>query len=65
MKDWLIAQTAIKGKKKNDRQNEFASKAANVHVVKCPDSHHEIFNSPDAVANAYWVTVFDFLDGLI
>ena len=44
---------------------EFASKAANVNVVMCPYAHHEIFNSPDAVANAYWVTVFDFLDGLL
>ena len=50
---------------RNDRQMEFASKAENVNVVMCPYAHHEIFNSPDAVANAYWVTVFDFLDGLL
>ncbi|MCI7806199.1 MAG: alpha/beta hydrolase [Spirochaetales bacterium] len=61
----LLFQAETDSLVRNDRQNEFASKAANVHVVKCPDSHHEIFNSPDAVANAYWVTVFDFLDGLI
>lgn len=61
----LLLQAEIDSLVRNDKQLEFASKAERVHVVMCPDSHHEIFNSPDVVANAYWVTVFDFLDGLI
>ena len=43
-------------------QLEFASKAKNVNVVMVPDSHHECFNTPNIIANAYWVTIFDFLD---
>ena len=61
----LLMQAEVDSLVRNDRQLEFASKAKNVHVVKCPDAHHEIFNSPDAIANAYWVTVFDFLDGVL
>lgn len=61
----LLFQAEFDSLVRNDKQLEFASKAERVHVVMCPDSHHEIFNSPDAIANAYWVTVFDFLDGLI
>ena len=61
----LLLQAEIDSLVRNDKQLEFASKAERVHVVMCPDSHHEIFNSPDVIANAYWVTVFDFLDGLI
>lgn len=61
----LLFQAETDSLVRNDRQLEFASKAERVHVVMCPYAHHEIFNSPDAVANAYWVTVFDFLDGLI
>ena len=61
----LMLQAEVDSLVRNDRQLEFASRAKNVHVVKCPDAHHEIFNSPDAIANAYWVTVFDFLDGVL
>lgn len=61
----LLFQAETDSLVRNDKQLEFASKADRVHVVMCPYAHHEIFNSPDAVANAYWVTVFDFLDGLI
>ena len=61
----LLFQAETDSLVRNDRQMEFASKAENVNVVMCPYAHHEIFNSPDAVANAYWVTVFDFLDGLL
>ena len=43
-------------------QLEFASRAKNVNVIFCPETHHEVFNSPDDIANAYWVTIFDFLD---
>ena len=43
-------------------QLEFASRAHNVNVVFCPEAHHEVFNSPNDIANAYWVTIFDFLD---
>lgn len=50
---------------KSRGQLEFASKAYNVNVVYCPDAHHEIFNSPDDIASAYWVTIFDFLDQVL
>ena len=43
-------------------QLEFASRAKNVNIVFCPEAHHEIFNTPNDIANAYWVTIFDFLD---
>lgn len=43
-------------------QLEFASKAKNVNVIFCPEAHHEIFNAPNEIANAYWITIFDFLD---
>lgn len=46
-------------------QLEFAAKAYNVNVVYCPGAHHEIFNSPDEIAYAYWVTIFDFLDEVL
>ena len=43
-------------------QLEFASKAGNVNVIFVPESHHEVFNTPNEIAYPYWCTIFDFLD---
>lgn len=49
---------------KSGGQLKFASRAPNVNLIKCPNTHHEIFNSPDPIARAYWITVFDFFDSV-
>lgn len=49
---------------KSKGQLEFATYAKNVNIVFCPDSKHEIFNSPDDVIKPYWATVFQFLDSV-
>ena len=46
---------------RNDRQLKLAQKAPSVHVVFCPDTKHEIFNSPDEIIAPYWSRVFEFL----
>lgn len=50
---------------KSGGQLKFASRAKNVNLIQCPDTHHEIFNSPDPIAKAYWICVFDFFDSVI
>ncbi len=49
---------------KSKGQLEFATYAKNVNVLFCPNSKHEIFNSPDDVIKPYWATVFSFLDSV-
>ena len=46
---------------RNDRQLELAAKAPDVRIVFCPDTKHEIFNSPDEIIAPYWSAVFEFL----
>ena len=50
---------------KPEGQLKFASFAKNVNVVFAENAKHEIFNSPDDIAYAYWVTIFDFLDQVL
>lgn len=45
-------------------QLKFAETVPNIRVVFCPEAHHEVFNAPNEIANAYWVTIFDFLEGV-
>jgi lysophospholipase len=45
-------------------QDDFASRAADVRIVRFPESKHEIFNANGSILEDYYAAMFGFLTGL-
>jgi lysophospholipase len=61
----LLLQAGNDTTVKNGGQNRFAKKARNTTLVVIPNSKHEIFNCDAKMREAYFTTIFLFLDDVL